>query len=396
MLNIKTYSFKDWEAQILNGVLAIDSLVFEPDLQGSFVEELGKFTANRDIYIFLYDVVKNHMIGYLTVFPIKEELHKKILTENRLFDTDISGEMIERYEPNKHYNLFMLSTAIRPEYQGKGLSKQIIRGFFKYIKELKEKHIYFDSFVSTAVTDGGRRFLKEIGLSKIKTLPKGYDLYELKTGDDDSLYSRADEYLLNMTKTDAFRVCTMIELESELIRDLITIDAAVFSENLRGTFGSIYKRFIANRDVLALLYESSLLIGYMCFFPICGELREQICCENRLFDADITDEMVALYEVGKKHHLYLISAAVLPAYQGKGASKHLICSFYKQILTKREQGIGFESALSTAVTDGGRRMLEKMGFCKIKTLCDECDLYELQFSDDVFRSIEEYVKKHDD
>jgi len=182
---------RDLDIKLAKSVLEIDSLVFEEDLQGRFDEEYDRFTANRDTYFFLFD--DNKMIGYLCAFPIKRELYDRIISEDRLFDAEIPGAMLEQYQPFQTYNLYLLSVAILPEYQKRGLSGHLIKRFYKYLLDKRKENVRFSSILSAAVTDEGGRFLEKIGLRKKKGLPEGYDLYELIV--DDHTYSRAEDYV---------------------------------------------------------------------------------------------------------------------------------------------------------------------------------------------------------
>jgi GNAT superfamily N-acetyltransferase len=186
MINIRCID--DLDVKLINDILKIDSAVFPKFLQGTFVEVYGRFKANRDIFILLYS--ENDLIGYLCLFPVKDILYKQILNEKRLFDSDMSGELIERYEPFNTYKLYLISAAIHPEYQRKGLSKHLIDGFFQYILEKKKNNIFFSTALSTSVTVAGRVMLKKMGFKEKKTLLGGYVLHELDIVDAFSKLSK--------------------------------------------------------------------------------------------------------------------------------------------------------------------------------------------------------------
>jgi len=174
---IQIYSVIDLDNKLLNEIMEIDSLVYPKHLLATFDEFNNRFLANRDSFILLYDDGK--LIGYMCLFPVKPVLYNRILTEDKLFDADITGDMIEQYRPHETYDLYLLSVAIRPEYQNRGLSKLLREGFFKYLSDKKDKGISFSSAVAVAISKEGQRLLEKIGFIKKKDITGGYILYEL-------------------------------------------------------------------------------------------------------------------------------------------------------------------------------------------------------------------------
>jgi len=191
MINIKYTDEldKNHDKKLINEILEIDSLVYPNHLQGTFDEIYDRFRANRDIFILLYDDKK--LIGYLCLFPIKDPLYVQISNENKLFDSNIPGEMLEKYEPHNIYKLYLISAVIRHEYQKMGLSKHLIKGFYQYILNKKKKDIKFSAALSSAVTNDGRLMLKRMGFKEKKELTGGFTLNELTI--NDSVYEIAEK-----------------------------------------------------------------------------------------------------------------------------------------------------------------------------------------------------------
>jgi hypothetical protein len=124
---IYTQCINDLDIRLINEILEIDALVYPKHLQGTFEEVYGRFCANRDIFILLYDDKK--LIGYLCLFTIKDSLYEQILSGNKLFDSDIPGEMLEQYKPHNVYKLYLISAAIHPEYPKEWIIKSIDKRF---------------------------------------------------------------------------------------------------------------------------------------------------------------------------------------------------------------------------------------------------------------------------
>jgi GNAT superfamily N-acetyltransferase len=157
--------------------MELDMLVYPPHLRGSFDEIYGRFTANRDIFVLLFD--KGKIIGYLCFFPVKDDLYERILAEDKLFDSDISAEMIESYKSGRTYKLFLISAAIHPEYQRKGLSRRLLEGFHEFLQKKNGENIGFSTALAAAVSPAGAHMCQKLGFAEIKRLPGDYILYEL-------------------------------------------------------------------------------------------------------------------------------------------------------------------------------------------------------------------------
>jgi GNAT superfamily N-acetyltransferase len=181
MIDVR-YVDDELDKDFINAILEIDASVYPLNLQGTFDEVYGRFKANRDTYVLLYD--NNTLIGYFCFFPIKATLYDEIVNKDKLYDSDIPGEMLEQYKAFNTYKLFVISTAILPEYQKKGLSKKLINGFYQFILDKKKHNIMFTSALSSSVTPEGKIMLDKIGFKKIKTISDEYSLNELIMDDD--------------------------------------------------------------------------------------------------------------------------------------------------------------------------------------------------------------------
>jgi len=107
----------DLDKGFINEILEIDASVYPEHLQGTFEEVYGRYCANKDMFVLLYDDKK--LIGYLCLFPIKDSLYERILNENILFDSNIQGEMLEWMgfnEKKKLKNGYSLNELIINDY----------------------------------------------------------------------------------------------------------------------------------------------------------------------------------------------------------------------------------------------------------------------------------------
>ena len=170
-------SISDLDIKLINNILKIDALVYPEHLQGSFDEVHARFNANREMFVLLYD--ESEIIGYICFFPIVDTLYESILSEDKMFDSDIPSEMIQAYEPHKTYKLYVISAVIHPDYQGKGLSRLLVDGFHKFLLDKNKKGINFSSALATSVTSEGEALCRKLGFTEKKRLSSGYAVHEL-------------------------------------------------------------------------------------------------------------------------------------------------------------------------------------------------------------------------
>jgi len=178
---IYTQSVGDLDVKLIENILEIDALVYPKHLQGTFNEVFDRFKANREIFVLLYD--EGEVIGYLCFFPIKESLYNSIISEDRIFDSDIESDMIEAYEAGKTYRLYFISAALHPSYQGKGLSKLLVDGLRKFLAEKINEGIKFSTALATSVSPEGEALCKKLGFVEKKRLQSGYAVHELNIAD---------------------------------------------------------------------------------------------------------------------------------------------------------------------------------------------------------------------
>ena len=129
------------------------------------------------------------------------------------------------------------------------------------------------------------------------------------------------------------------EFNYDFIDEILRIDEAVYDECWRGTKESLTARFNANRESYILACEGQKIVGYTCFFPIAEELSNRMQTEEKAFDDDIeATDILPEYPKDAVADVFIISTAVLPAYQGEGIIKQLKIEFLKFLSDKINAG----------------------------------------------------------
>jgi GNAT superfamily N-acetyltransferase len=157
-INLKNFS----RELIFNSIQKIDHSVFHENGLASLQSDIDRYEAYKDSYILALH--EGQIIGYLCYFPITKKFFKRVIKGTKVYDGDIKGADICNLNDDFNY-IFLLSAAILPEHQKKGISKQ----FSGILKEGFTK-IKISDIVSYAFTAGGEHFLNALGLIKYKDM----------------------------------------------------------------------------------------------------------------------------------------------------------------------------------------------------------------------------------
>ena len=160
--------------KFINQVLEIDSLVYPKELQGTFESVSERFHRNKDSY--LLAVNQGIIVGYFCFFPINFELYQNINTINSFFDDDIKPDQILPYGDLN--NLFIISTAIHPDWQNGEAIKLLSQGFRSFILNKEKEKLHINSINCYITSESGVRLVKRFGMRKMYNINDLYYFYK--------------------------------------------------------------------------------------------------------------------------------------------------------------------------------------------------------------------------
>jgi len=148
--------------EIFDSIQEIDRSVFHDNGLATQQSDIERYEAYKDSYLFaLYE---GKIIGYLCYFPITEKFYESVIEGIKVYDGDIASTDICNLNDNSNY-IFLLSVAISPEFQKKGISKRFSEILVEEFSRIKIKDI-----VSYAFSTGGEHFLNHLGLKNYKEM----------------------------------------------------------------------------------------------------------------------------------------------------------------------------------------------------------------------------------
>ncbi len=170
-----------------------------------------------------------------------------------------------------------------------------------------------------------------------------------------------------------------VKNDEKLIKDVMKLDSLCYSQDMQGTFDTIYARYSKNKDSFVLIYDKDYLIGYICFFPISNRLMESIYKYNNFHDTDIQPEDIVEYGKSDKYNIFIISVVIHPTYQGSEVIKYLSDSFVDRI-KYINQNNKTNKIIGISVSNKGSKFMEKLNLSKIKELKNGHMLYDCDYA----------------
>jgi len=147
---------------IFDSIQEIDRSVFHDNGLATQQSDIERYEAYKDSYIFALHEGK--IIDYLCYFPITEKFYEAVIEGIKVYDGDIANTDICNLKDSSNY-IFLLSAAISPEFQKKGISKRFYEILVEEFSRIKIKDM-----VSYAFTTGGEHFLNHLGLKNYKEM----------------------------------------------------------------------------------------------------------------------------------------------------------------------------------------------------------------------------------
>jgi N-acetylglutamate synthase-like GNAT family acetyltransferase len=170
-------NLKDFTREsIFDSIQKIDKSVFHENGLSTEQSDIDRYEAYTDSYIFA--LCDSKIVGYLCYFPITEEFYNSVIEGIKVYDGDIASTDICHLNDTANY-IFVLSVAIFPEYQNKGISKQFSKILMEELSKIKIRDM-----VSYAFTIDGEHFLNVLGLKKCKDMEDDIKLMRLLQIDD--------------------------------------------------------------------------------------------------------------------------------------------------------------------------------------------------------------------
>lgn len=155
----------------------------------------------------------------------------------------------------------------------------------------------------------------------------------------------------------------------DFINDLLKLDSIAYPGELQGTYESVNARYQKNKDSFVLLVHGEQVVGYLCYFPVSSEFREDLQHSMYILDDGITPDSIEQYHEGN-NYLYIMSVVIHPEYRDGVGIRYLTQAFLDDMSRKNEKGMCIAEMYGTAVSPDGERFLGRLGLSKERPLYD--------------------------
>lgn len=148
------------------------------------------------------------------------------------------------------------------------------------------------------------------------------------------------------------------------MEEIHSIDVSVYSPEDAGEVEPMVLRYAANP--LSYIYvrdDTGRLVGYLNFFPVKKELKDLILSPDTsysLLDDAIPADQICAYKSGKKHFIYVLSAAILPDHQGGEVIRLLTSGMIAFLRDRHTRGYRISTIAGCAVSEAGSVLARRM------------------------------------
>lgn len=109
----------------------------------------------------------NIIIGYWDFVILKDEYHDKLI-QGELVDSEVLLENLKLNYRNEVNNIYIVGVCIDSEFQGKNLSKLILKSMYELFKSLYDQNIIINELVTNAYTEKGQCFFERLGFKYLR------------------------------------------------------------------------------------------------------------------------------------------------------------------------------------------------------------------------------------
>lgn len=170
----------------------------------------------------------------------------------------------------------------------------------------------------------------------------------------------------------AYEILFGDQVDVAFLDKLVPVDRACYEEAYWGDPQRTVDRFLKNRRSFVFVVDPANgdVAGYINFFP-CEEglYQDNLFRSPVIRDDDIRPDEVAPYR-SDANHLFIISMAVHPRYQGTEVIRLLSGGFIDCLNQLRDEGFPVTDIMGTAVSDDGKKALRTYRFREVRTLDD--------------------------
>lgn len=165
----------------LEKIMEVDRECYANEYVGELANMQVRYRKNKQSFVCVMD--GDRVAGYINFFPVADSLWEDIVdTGMHIRDDDITADEVVEFCKGEDHNLYILSVVIREQYRGKKqgqkpVVKILTDAFIDYLNKLQSDGYAINAIAATAVSDGGKKFLRNCMFSERRKLTDGNIVY---------------------------------------------------------------------------------------------------------------------------------------------------------------------------------------------------------------------------
>ncbi len=374
---------------VLEEVFAIDKEVYSPELCGTFENLKSRYEKCKDSFVLVYE--GEELAGYITFIPMGDALYAQMSDPDfyGMRDDDIAPEEMNDWCEGAGHNLFVLSIAVKPKFQGGGTVKVLASSLLAFLREKEEAGYRVDSISGTAVSGGGAAFLQRLHACHEKDVEHGYKYYRATRPAIERLLTRGLIPYQKSYDNDIFFFLPMTEVEDadgDIFELLRQAQPAVQEDSYEDIYCKVLDHHVE--------YECNILDSHELERVYLGEFRLACYDDDYEREMDEEEEDAPLYDFdylddpeSGKQYFYAPDYPVDPKERTKKRVLHAAEKVHLFVTAHKKTGIYIVSVALPNNRYIPTQLIDQMS-------TEHLDILIEQNGEDVLVPITAYMEKH--
>lgn len=311
----------------------------------------------------------DQIVGYLSYYVLNEEEYKRIITSEEIIKQYNLSEVTKFYKSKKNY-LIIDSINIKHEFQNEISINLIVKKIGNIIQTKYKEDYKIESIISVAIDKFEKDVLEKAGFSEYKKYSNKETLYMIESKVIE------EKYLKNVRKKTDYKVYQNEQITPAMLKEIRELDQKFFKEEYLWDSDYQLELFNKNKNSIIIVTYKDKVIGYLNYLVITKQKYVETIISDVIIDEYNLEDVTKFYK-NKNNYLTLNSIVIDKKHQDGYVIKLLTKRLNKILKQMNSNNYKIGGISATAVSEDGRKFLERLGFEKIKILNDNNCLYVL-------------------
>ena len=164
--------------EYLSQIIDIDKMTLPAEYITSMQKLEERCLANKESFVAV--ILMDTILGYFNFFPISDNTLQQLINGQITNDIFLGAENIEQYSIRKDINIYIITAAVRKEWQNTDVIQLIEESFRKFIRNKMKNGVRIKSLYASVISLDGDKLLRRMGFTPITS---NKDLYQITAGE---------------------------------------------------------------------------------------------------------------------------------------------------------------------------------------------------------------------